>query len=159
MNKRIAYRGGLVSFELPHHWVEEYEPEGGGTFFQDVPGSGTLRLTVLTVKPPSGLEPADPASAIENLVGSRGVRPTRLPNGNALLHSTSQAVEASISLTLHHWHLASAAPDGFMRVAIFSYTVPTASVSLPLVSAELSLLERVLPEASFSPKLGVVNAV
>jgi hypothetical protein len=44
--KRIAYRGGIVSFVIPDVWLEEYEGEGGATFYEDKPGSGTLRLNV-----------------------------------------------------------------------------------------------------------------
>ncbi|MBK8594774.1 MAG: hypothetical protein IPN83_04160 [Holophagales bacterium] len=39
--KSITYRGGLVTFRIPRHWVEEYEEDGGGTFYEDRPDSGT----------------------------------------------------------------------------------------------------------------------
>ncbi|HSI65722.1 MAG TPA: hypothetical protein VLE43_21530, partial [Candidatus Saccharimonadia bacterium] len=45
--KTVTYRGGVVVFDLPARWVEEYEPSGGGTFYEDTPQSGTLRLSVL----------------------------------------------------------------------------------------------------------------
>jgi hypothetical protein len=46
-SKRVVYRGGIASFDLPASWVEEYEAAGGGTFYEDRPDSGTLRLNVL----------------------------------------------------------------------------------------------------------------
>ena len=42
--KTIIYRGGIARFRVPHSWVEEYEPEGGGTFYEDGPDTGTLRM-------------------------------------------------------------------------------------------------------------------
>ena len=35
--KTIKYRGGLVTFRVPAHWKEDYEPEGGGTFYDARP--------------------------------------------------------------------------------------------------------------------------
>jgi hypothetical protein len=40
--KRIEYRGGIASFELPSHWREEHAVEGGATFYDERPDSGTL---------------------------------------------------------------------------------------------------------------------
>src|SRR5438552_168389 len=50
--KTISYRGGIVTFRIPSHWREEYEPNGGGTFYDDNPDSATLRLNVITAKAP-----------------------------------------------------------------------------------------------------------
>jgi hypothetical protein len=47
--KKITYRGGLISFQIPKDWIEEYEENGGGTFYEDSQESGTLRINVLTV--------------------------------------------------------------------------------------------------------------
>jgi hypothetical protein len=33
--KTIVYRGGIVRFRIPAHWIEEYEHEGGGTFYEE----------------------------------------------------------------------------------------------------------------------------
>ena len=35
--KTIVYRGGIVRFKIPANWVEEYEEDGGGTFYQNRP--------------------------------------------------------------------------------------------------------------------------
>jgi hypothetical protein len=51
--KQIDYRGGIVRFLIPESWVEEYEDAGGGTFYEDRPGCGTLRLNVITAKKPA----------------------------------------------------------------------------------------------------------
>jgi len=45
--KTINYRGGIVRFRVPSSWLEEYKPEGGGTFYEDASDAGILRLNVL----------------------------------------------------------------------------------------------------------------
>jgi hypothetical protein len=57
--KTIAYRGGVITFRVPSTWKEEYQPEGGGTFYDPRPGSGTLRLNFMTLKAPPGKLPVD----------------------------------------------------------------------------------------------------
>lgn len=48
--KTINYRDGFVRFDIPDHWVEEYEASGGGTFYELGGDTGTLRLSVLSFK-------------------------------------------------------------------------------------------------------------
>ena len=83
--KPITYRGGLVKFYVPSTWVEGYEPDGGGTFYEDLPNSGTLRLNVLTFENKSV---SNDKTANDFLVNSdltkQGVI-TPLPNGNVML--------------------------------------------------------------------------
>ena len=62
--KTISYRGGVVTFQIPSTWIEEYEEQGGGTFYEDSPDSGTLRLNVMTFKTPQS---SDQERAIETL--------------------------------------------------------------------------------------------
>ena len=45
--KTIEYRGGIARFQIPESWVEEYEPRGGGTFYEPGDDTGTLRINVL----------------------------------------------------------------------------------------------------------------
>ena len=79
--KTINYRGGLVSFEIPSDWKEEYEAEGGGAFFLDKPDSGTLRLNVLSL---ASKEAEWPAQVILDAFGADGYE--MLPCGFALWH-------------------------------------------------------------------------
>src|SRR5262245_49372554 len=50
--KVINYRGSVVRFRIPAGWNEEYEEDGGGTFYLPGDESGTLRLNVLTLEGP-----------------------------------------------------------------------------------------------------------
>ena len=47
-SKQIVYRGGIVAFKIPASWREEYAPDGGATFYEEGPDTGTLRLNVLS---------------------------------------------------------------------------------------------------------------
>jgi hypothetical protein len=51
--KTISYRGGVVTFRIPESWNEEYSDTDGGTFYEDKPDSGTLRLKLITAESPS----------------------------------------------------------------------------------------------------------
>jgi hypothetical protein len=57
--KTVNYRGVLVVFQIPEHWVEEYEADGGGTFYDPDDASVTLRLNVLTFASPRDLDPSN----------------------------------------------------------------------------------------------------
>jgi hypothetical protein len=155
----ISYRGGVVTFALPALWHEEYEPEGGGAFYPNRSDSGTLRLNVITLAPPHpGQAPLKPAALLARTATQHGTQPHALPSGNALLRFTTHAEEEGTPVTLHFWHLAGHSPPAPPRVAIFVFTVASALESSPLIQAELSFLERWLPEASFSP-IGGADAV
>ena len=45
--KTINYRGGIIRFQIPNDWVEEYEDVGGGTFYKPGDDTGTLRVNVM----------------------------------------------------------------------------------------------------------------
>jgi len=150
--KKIKYRGGLVNFSIPAGWVEEYDPNGGGTFYEDNPDAGTLRLNVLTIESPRELT-GD--SAFEILAGrgeDRQIR--RLPNDNAVARYMLPANDRGHDLHIHYWELASPCPPRHLRLAIFSYTLLAKNVSEPSVQAELNLLDSSIGEAEFSKVLG-----
>jgi len=65
--KTVHYRGVLVVFQIPDHWVEEYEPAGGGTFYDPDDESITLRLNVLTFATPQPVGVQDSAKALTAL--------------------------------------------------------------------------------------------
>ena len=60
-SKPVIYRGGLVSFNIPSRWREEYELQGGGTFYEVGEDTGTLRLNVLTFEKKENLSIEDVA--------------------------------------------------------------------------------------------------
>src|SRR5215469_14325587 len=103
--KQIAYRGGIAQFCVPSSWVEEYEPAGGGTFFEDKAGTGTLRVNVMDLDRSSD----DPSLAetasrlISEIAKTDSVR--SLPNGVLIARSTQTATEQGEQLLLYIWHV------------------------------------------------------
>jgi hypothetical protein len=66
--KPITYRGGLIRFQIPAHWTEEYVPEGGGTFYEPGTRSPALRLNVITAKAPHLVTPSTALDSLRNLL-------------------------------------------------------------------------------------------
>ena len=98
--KLINYRGGVVRFSLPIGWVEEYEPLGGGTFYEDRLDSGTLRLNVLEFESPdkSAEDMAQQAlQAFETIL---------LPSGFQMRKRVAPAIENNEALNIHRWEVA-----------------------------------------------------
>jgi hypothetical protein len=148
--KMIDYRGGLVRFAIPATWLEEYEPEGGGTFYLDAPGSGTLRLNVLTFEGKSRPD----REALLNAVAQSGT-PEWLPTGNALVSYRASAMEESDAIVLFHWDLANSVAPRHLRLALFSYTVPAAQAESSEVQEQVRLLAHQIRQATFAGELGV----
>jgi hypothetical protein len=146
----IRYRGGLIRFRIPAAWVEEYEPDGGGTFYREARESGTLRLNVL---PFEGRAKPD-KQALLNAVARSG-SPEWLSTGNALVFYRALATEEGEPLVLFHWELANAVEPTRLRLALFSYTVPAAMAESPAILDEVQLLSGEIRAAQFAEELGV----
>jgi hypothetical protein len=119
--KTIVYRGGLITFEIPHLWIEEYEAEGGGTFYEDGPDTGTLRLNVITVRPGSDQVLPD-SSALLASVNLTNIE--KLSNGNAISIGISNFEEEGTSLAMRSWHLCQVISPDVGCLANFTYTYP-----------------------------------
>lgn len=148
--KTIDYRGGLLRFRIPAAWLEEYEPEGGGTFYRDEPDSGTLRLNILTFE---GKAKPD-KQALLNAV-ARSEPPEWLPTGNALVSYREAATGDGEPVMLFHWKLANAAEPKHLRLALFSYTVPQSLADSASVLGEVRLLTDEIRAAQFAAELGM----
>ena len=152
--KEVQYRGGLVTFAIPKQWVEEYEPDGGGMFYENSPDTGTLRLNVITAKSPKSLS-AD--AAFEELLAIKGVsreNAQRLANGNAFATSIQHSSERGRDITLFWWHLSHAIRPNHLRIANFSYTVLSSQEASSSVQSEVQLLTKYIKEAKFYSTLG-----
>jgi len=139
-----------VRFSLPSHWREEYEPEGGGTFYEDRPDSGTLRLNVITAESKSGESPeqaaehAFPAGSFETL-----------PSGLHMRHRIVDAEERGTAIRLHRWEIAVPVPPARVRIVCFTHTILAKQESDPATVAELALVEQSIRSAEFSREPGV----
>jgi hypothetical protein len=161
--KTVNYRGGVVRFVIPSHWVEEYEPEGGGTFYEDRPDSGTLRLNVLEFES-SKLAEEMALAALEKDDGplrDRGATPvvrSILPSGFGMRRYVWPAIEGNEKLHLHRWEVFVPVQPHTLRIVIFVHTILAGQEEYPHIAAELDLLDESIRAAEFSQEAGVAGA-
>lgn len=154
--KTIDYRGGVVSFEVPAHWVERHFEEGGAEFWEEG-HSWTLRLETLTVRP--GEEHwEDPQSVLESSARVDG--PVRaLSSEYALGEQRSEATERGTDLVFDQWLLCREVEDELYRLAIFTLCSKASESESPRVERERvrirGAVERaVLPSMDEGPRGG-----
>jgi len=143
--KQISYRGGLVVFSMPKSWIEEYESEGGGTFYERRANAGTLRLNVISARAPRAVTAAQ---ALTN-TGSSSVE--ALGDGNALAKGVSRTTEQGQPITLFWWHVANVLETDHLRIASFTYTVLGSAELSVKTASDLSMLEKSVREVRFGP--------
>jgi hypothetical protein len=149
--KTIAYRGGLVTFRIPHDWLEEYERDGGGTFYEDRPDSGTLRLSTMTME---GQKAADTDDLLAALKG-KPADPELLASGDAIVTYQQPTEEGGEAVRMTYWLVANAVEPRHVRIAIFSHTVLAKHANAPATIAEVEMLDHEIRNATFSRRLGV----
>jgi hypothetical protein len=147
-SKRVVYRRGVATFDLPESWIEEYEAEGGGTFYENRPDSGTLRLNVLGFD--SENKPAS-EMATSALKGATA----RSADGFPLHYEVRSAEEAGEQLEIHGWQVAIPVLPHTVRVAIFSYTILSGQQRDPRIAEELAMLDATIRKARFSTERGI----
>ena len=152
--KEINYRGGVVKFNIPSNWKEEYEENGGGTFYEDAPDTGTLRLNIITMQAPPDVKGNLPVLALSSVSGIDQKNIEILANGNALAHAVQRSEEQGIKITLYWWYLANHVPPNFVRMANYSYTILTSKEKDRKTQEEIELLKNQIKKAVFHPELG-----
>jgi hypothetical protein len=150
--KTITYRGGLVTFRIPSHWREEYEPDGGGTFYNEDPDSGTLRLNVLTAKAPMPITTQSAPDILAGLVHTSAAAEP-LANNCALVRYEQRTEEQGHPLIITFWSVAQPLPPSHARIATFSYTMRAHQRNDPQFQAELEMLDREIRALTFAPIL------
>lgn len=150
--KAISYRGGIVEFRIPRRWVEEYDEDGGGTFYDPTPDSNTLRLNVITVRSPSPVNADTPLEILRPRAQSHGVTVQFLASSNACITYSTPAQEAGIALLIHYWEVANAVPPAHARIAVFSFT--TIASEQKAASRALQWLHEEIRACRFAAHLG-----
>jgi hypothetical protein len=158
--KTIVYRGGVVTFRIPAQWAEEYSDMDGGTFYEDHPDSGTLRLKIITMSTPKELQSV---SAIDLLhifasqLKSDNVECTTngRKDGNAVLKYEETGFERGRSLTIFYWVVSNLVPPRHTRASTFSYTILTEQRNDSQIQHDLEMLETEIEAAIFSQILGI----
>ncbi len=158
--KTITYRGGIVTFRIPTHWREEYSETEGGMFYEDLPDSGTLRLTIITMTTPEGQDPSalDVLRVVVNSLRKDGIEGTTKSrqDGNAVFRYEQASSEKGVRLAIFYRVVANPVPPNHARIATFSYAILAKHRNLPRTQNDRKMLDAEIDAASFSPELGVV---
>jgi hypothetical protein len=141
--KTITYRGGLITFQIPTDWIEEYEENGGGTFYEDSPESGTLRLNVLTIK--------EKENSVKNLVNdirtSISIKDTiEITNeydsfdADRIIQSISRVHENDIPITIYRFDCVHKTNQSDYLIATFTWTIKSEFEKLNNYSKDLEMI-------------------
>ncbi|MCK6481539.1 MAG: hypothetical protein HUU26_01030 [Gemmatimonadaceae bacterium] len=143
--KWVEYRGGIVRFRIPKAWKEEYAPEGGGVFYGERPGSGTLRLDLVSAHGAGHRTTKDLVAhferkgPFESLQDDLRIRRSRHP-----------IVEAGVSGFLHRWEVAVPVPPDRIRIACFTYAVAARDEDDATNRSEIALVDWSVRRAEYS---------
>ena len=148
--KTIQYRGGIVQFRLPAHWQEDYDPQGGGTFYEDRADSGTLRLEVLTANLREG-ELFERAIERACSVGDFEL----LASGLRMRRRTIASEEQGTAIHLHRWEIAVPVPPNQLRVVCFTHTILASQETHRAIAEELAFIGKSIRDAEFSREPGI----
>lgn len=116
--KIIEHDGGLFSFLVPSHWKHEIEDDGNQVFWDEMAGSGTLRVSSLTAQKNAQ---AEVLPQVE-ILSSRGV-PTLREDGVAWVHYRRDSEEGGHHTVMFWWELANFIQPCYARLAFFSFTI------------------------------------
>ncbi len=149
--KEIKYRDGIVTFSIPKHWVEEYEPEGDGIFYEKGENKGKLRINVVTVNLPKMVAANSGAKALCILKDIKSSEVDNLPNGNAVAKIIEHTTEQGQPVTHYWWYVARPIPPQHVRMATFSYTIRSSQEKSPRMEADVQFLDGSIRNSIFHP--------
>ena len=147
--KLINYRGGLARFYLPSNWVEEYDQDGRGTFFEDKPDSGTLRVSVMELdEPRDDLGPADTVyDVVAEISATDSIE--RLPGGVAVAQTRQTVFVDGSEILWHTWHIGIPVARTHFRIIIFTRAIRAVYQFDPHICRELAMLNRSIAEGAY----------
>jgi hypothetical protein len=156
--KTIQYRGGVVTFRVPAFWTEEYQEEGGGTFYDELEDFGTLRLNTIVVASKNPITTRDARDSAEKRAAQEGGTVEDLGGGNWLntYTNTHPAEEDHPPQTIRYWEITNPVPPKHLRIALFSYSVATELLEDgdEEVAEELGMVEREVRACGFAAEIG-----
>jgi hypothetical protein len=157
--KTVVYRGGVLRFCVPSSWKEKYSDWDGGVFYEDVPGSGTLRIKVITLRVPTKTKDNSAAAIMEPILRQLGKDATDVVQvgRNALVRYQQASIEQGKNLRIFYWVFANPVPPSDARVVTFSYTVLETEANTTHTLDELNMLEREIVKTEFAAQIGVVS--
>jgi hypothetical protein len=115
--KTVTYEGDLVSFEIPSHWREDYDPAGSARYYEEGDDSGTMRLNILTFERKDNQTVEETAHEI-----FRGQTHEILAGWLPMRHALTVEDEGGEFLHVHRWDVLVAASPQQWRLVCFGYT-------------------------------------
>ena len=154
--KTIRYRGGVAVFRIPAHWVEEYEEDGGGTFYDEDADAGTFRLATMVLESKDPVTTRTAREMAEKRAAAESGTLSDLGGGNWLIERTYHTNEDGAPLTIQYWVIVNPVPPNHVRIALFSYSVRTELIEDEdeYALGELELLAREVRACTFAPVVG-----
>lgn len=146
--KRINYRG-VLRFDIPKEWIEEYDDKDGATFYEDDPLSGTLRVKLISISVPENLDSVNTSGILDNLIPNKVSKTIELPNGNAYNMFYEHGVEIEIDITIFYWLLVQKVERNKTRLANFSYTVISEKLNNKHIQKEIEFITSQVETATF----------
>lgn len=149
--KEISYRGGALSFRLPSDWAEEYGEKSGGTFYENAPDAGTLRLSVVLFKTKNkpDSEQLEKFLRLRPEAKTKGAQISRESNGNVVLQFIQRAQESGDEVSIVWWFVANGNFDDSMQIAMFSYTLLKQNLQREQNQEDIMLLDQELRNTKF----------
>lgn len=151
--KMVRYRDA-VSFPLPVTWKEEDERGVQGTFYEDGPGTGTLRVSVLQWL---GSSEEDRNRLVKSILLPGNVE--TLNQGVYLKKEVHDGLEGGEPLRLHRWSVVLALPENTCRLVAFTHAITVEQENDRAIVAELEMVDFAVRNAvySYESKLPLVD--
>jgi len=148
--KEIDYRGGLVRFSIPGDWEEEYDPDGGGTFYEPGDDTGTLILNVLSFLTKDDVAPNHPLPIFEKRKVNCNGKVETLSEDRYLLKYQKDDEEEGNELLIFYWEVAKMVSARDCNNAVFSYTIMKSQYESESRKREIEMLEESVKEVRFA---------
>lgn len=151
--KTISYRGGVITFRIPTAWKEEYKEQGGGTFYDEQPESGTLRLNIISFKAPEGKLPIDGYHFYTAKPAKIGETISKTEQNDGIKFSKKQIEEDGEKLVIYTWDVAHCSAHDALHVAIFTWTILESQDGVQKFMKEVEILTSEISKSRFHDDL------
>jgi hypothetical protein len=147
MMKKIEYQGGLLSFNIPSNWIEEYDEINGGAYYEDIPTSGTLRLNVLTIQ--SKPENESPSIIFRERKNTIDFKEYLSNEGDEICEYLERSIEGEVSITIYTFACIHQSEQTDYLIAIFTWTIESIFENQTKYIEVLNLLRNNFSNAKF----------
>src|ERR1700733_2577129 len=147
--KEIIYRGGVVRFFIPKHWNEEYEKDGGGTFYESGDNTGTLRVNVISFLTKKDAPSDWPMTILKDRSINYSGQIEELAENRYMLKYSASFREAGEDLLMFRWEVGKMVSPRDCNIAAFGFAVTAAQSQSSSILHEISSIEAEIKEVRF----------